>query len=104
MREARKSKERLEYLETKRKLSGHELNMRVFIGEEMDRLQILVDQTKSTEDLVKENEAEIATLEQEVADADRKIDVCQEAMRQAQKGALRGLHQVAEARRASWVF
>ena len=76
LREARKSKERLEYLETKRKFSGHKLNMRVFIDEEMDRLQILVDQSKSTEDLVEENEAEIATLEQEVADADRKINVC----------------------------
>ena len=50
----------------------------------MERLQILVDQSKSTEDLVKENEAAIATLEQEAVEADKNIKVCQEATRQAQ--------------------
>ena len=85
LREAKKSKDRVDYLETKRKLSGHEINMKVFIDAEMEGLQILVDQSKSTEDLVKENEAEIATLEQEFVEADKKINVCQEATRQAQK-------------------
>ena len=49
LREAKKSKERLDYIEGKRKLSGHEVNMRLFINDEIERLQTLVYQAKTTE-------------------------------------------------------
>ena len=85
LREATKSRERLEYIATKRPLSGHETNMQTFIDKEIARLQKLVDDAKSTEQMIKETEAELVEVEKQVSSAESDIEACREAVKNAQK-------------------